>query len=201
MLIPLKFRQSQFFTDLVVANAQLLNLLVRYMNLFSGLEIHAVDDAVRVDVFTVGVRADQHLAALEISGKLPCCFVRCAKINVRTFREALHHVIKHHAAVFVVQQLRTQKFVECRFRLTADSADELLTIPDRLAHLRHIPHHAFHAVARLRSLFVIHEMDDCDLPAPPSCNSRRAVLILENSCTAESKLANCTLPIFASTVS
>ena len=171
------------------------------MYFFTGFKIDAVDDTVGMNVFTVGMRTDQHLVALEISGKLPCCFVRCARINVRTFREALHHVIEHHAALLVVQQLRTQKFVERRFRLTADSADELLTIPDRLAHLRHIPHHAFHAVARLRSLFVIHEMDDCDLPAPPSCNSRRAVLILENSCTAESKLANCTLPIFASTVS
>jgi len=201
LLIPLKFRQSQFFTDLVVANAQLLNLLVRYMNLFSGLEIHAVDDAVRVDVFTVGVRADQHLAALEISGKLPCCFVRCAKINVRTFREALHHVIKHHATVFVVQQLRTEEFIEHGFQLAANAADELLSIPEGFACLRHISHDTFHAAACLRAFLVVYEMDDCDLPAPPSCNSRRAVLILENSCTAESKLANCTLPIFASTVS
>ena len=107
MLIPLKFRQSQFFTDLVVANAQLLNLLVRYMNLFSGLEIHAVDDAVRVDVFTVGVRADQHLATFKISCQPPSCFVRRARVNVRTLRETLHHVVEHHAAVFVVQQLCT----------------------------------------------------------------------------------------------
>ena len=46
LLIPLKFGKSQFLANLVIANAQLLNLLVRYMNLFSGLEIHAVDDAV-----------------------------------------------------------------------------------------------------------------------------------------------------------
>ena len=132
---------------MVIADAQRLNLRIRHVNLFAGFKIDAVDDAVRVDVFAVGVSTDEDFAALEISGKSACCFVRCARINVRTFREALHHVIKHHAAVFVVQQLRTQKFVECRFRLTADSADELLTIPDRLAHLRHIPHHAFHAAA------------------------------------------------------
>ena len=101
----------------------------------------------------------------------------------------------------MVQQLRTQEFVERRFRLAADAADELLSIPERLIFLCHISHHAFHATARLRTLFVIHEMDDCDLTAPPSCNSRRAVLIFANSCTAESRLANCTLPIFASTVS
>ena len=69
LLIPLKFRQPQFFTDLVVANAQLLNLLVRHVYLLTRLKVHAVDDTVRVNVFTVNVRADQHLAALEISGQ------------------------------------------------------------------------------------------------------------------------------------
>ena len=132
MLIPLKFRQPQFFTDLVVANAQLLNLLVRYMNLFSGLEIHAVDDAVRVDVFTVGVRADQHLAALKISSKPAGRFVCCARVNICTLLETLYHVVEHHAAILVVQQFRTQEFVECGFRLTVNTADELLPIPERL---------------------------------------------------------------------
>ena len=98
-------------------------------------------------MLAVDMRTDQNLAALEISGEPACCFVRCARINVRTFREALHHVVEHHAAVLVVQKLRTQELIERRFRLAADAADELLTIPDRLAHLRHIPHHAFHAAA------------------------------------------------------
>ena len=201
LLVFLKFRQPQFLTDFVVADAQLLNLFVRHMHLPARLEVHTVDDAVRVDVFPVDMRADQYLAALEISGKLPCCFVRCARINVRTFREALHHVVEHHAAVFVVQQLRTQKFVERRFRLAADPADELLTVPKCLAELGNIAHDTFHAAARLRTLFIVHEMDDCDFATPPSCNFRRAVLILTNSCAAVSRLANCTLPIFASTVS
>ena len=152
-------------------------------------------------MLAVDVRADQHLAALEVSSQSACYFVRHARVDVCTFWKTLYHVVKHHAAVFMVQQLRTQEFVERRFRLAADPADELLTIPERLAHLRHIPHHAFHAAARLRTLFVIHEMDDCDFVAPPSCNSRRAVLILENSCAAESKLANWTFPMFASTAS
>ena len=154
-----------------------------------------------MNVFSVGMRTDQHLAALEISGKLPCCFVRCARINVRTFREALHHVIEHHAAVLVVQQLRTQKLIERCFRLTANAADELLSIPERLTEFGNIAHDTFHAAARLRAFFVVHEMDDCDFATPPSCISRRAVLILVNSRTAESRLANCTLPMFASTVS
>ena len=101
----------------------------------------------RLDVFAVGVGADENFAARKISGKLPRRFVGCAWVNVRAAWEALHHVVELDATVLVVQQLRTQKFVERRFRLTADSADELLTIPDRLAHLRHIPHHAFHAAA------------------------------------------------------
>ena len=190
MLIPLKFRQSQFFANLVVADAQLLNLFVCHMYFSTGFKIDAVDDTVRVNVFAVNVRADQHLTALEVSGKPACRFVRCARVDLRALRETLHHVIKHHATVLVVQQLRTQEFIECCFWLAANTADELLTVPERFIHLRHIPHHIFHAPARLRTLFVVHEMDDCDLTAPPSCISRRDVLILENSCTAESRFAN-----------
>ena len=201
MLIPLKFRQPQFFADLVIADAQLLNLFVCHVHLPTGFKVHTVDDTVRVNVFAVNVGADQHLAALEISGKLPCCFVRCARINVRTFWKALHHVIEHHAAVLVVQQLRTQEFVERRFRLAADPADELLTVPKCLAELGNIAHDTFHAAARLRTLFIVHEMDDCDFATPPSCNFRRTVLILANSCAAVSRLATCTLPMFASTAS
>ena len=135
MLISLEFRQPQFFTDLVVANAQRLNLLVRYMNLFSGLEIHAVDDAVRVDMLSVNMGTHQNFTTLEVSCQLPRRLMRCARVDGSTFRETLHHVIEHHAAVLVVQQLRTQKFVERRFRLTANTADELLTIPERFIYL------------------------------------------------------------------
>jgi len=201
LLISLEFRQPQFFADLVIANAQRLNLRIRHMYFFTGFKIDAVDDTVGVNVFAVNVRADQHLAALEVSGKLPRRFMGRARVDVCTFWKTLYHVVKHHAAVFMVQQLRTQEFVERRFRLATDPADELLTVPKRLAELGNIAHDTFHAAARLRAFFVIHEVDDCDFVTPPSCNSRRAVLILENSCTAESRLANCTLPMFASTVS
>ena len=201
MLISLEFRQSQFFTDLVVANAQLLNLFVCHMYFFSGFKIHAVDNTVRMNVFAVNVGADQHLAALEISGEPACRLMRCARVDISALRKALHHVVEHHAAIFVVQQLRTQKLVERRFWLTADAADELLSIPERFIHLRHIPHDTFHAPARLRAFFVVHEMDDCDFPRPSSCSSRRVTLIFANSCAAVSRLANCTLPMFASTAS
>ena len=190
LLISLEFRQPQFLANLVVANAQLLNLFVCHMYFFAGFKIDAVDDAVRVNVFAVNVRADQNFTAVEVSSKSVRCFVGCARVDGSAFRETLHHVVEHHAAVFLVQQLRTQKLIERCFRLTANAADELLSIPERLIFLCHISHHAFHAAARLRTLFVIHEMDDCDFVAPPSCNSRRAVLILANACTAEFRFAN-----------
>ena len=88
-----------------------------------------------MNVFAVNVRADQYLTALEVFCQPPCGFVRRARVNVCAFREALHHVIKHHAAILVVQQLCTEEFVERRFRLTADAADELLTVPERFIHL------------------------------------------------------------------
>ena len=59
------------------------------MYFFTGFKIDTVDDAVRVDVFAVGVGADEDFTALEIPGKLPRRFVRRARVNVRAFRKAL----------------------------------------------------------------------------------------------------------------
>ena len=100
-----------------------------------------------MNVFAVNVRADQNLTAVEVSSKSVRCFVCRARVDACALRETLHHVVEHHTAVFVVQQLRTQKLVERRFWLTADAADELLSIPERFIHLRHIPHDTFHAAA------------------------------------------------------
>ncbi len=86
-------------------------------------------------MFTVNVGADQHLATFKISCQPPSCFVRRARVNVSAFRKTLHHVVEHHAAVFMVQQLRTQKLIERCFRLTANAADELLSIPERFIYL------------------------------------------------------------------
>ena len=85
MLIPLKFGKSQFLANLVIANAQLLNLLVRHMHLPTGFKIDTIDDTVGMNVFTVGMRTDQHLTALKVSSKLSCCFVCCARVDVCTF--------------------------------------------------------------------------------------------------------------------
>ena len=48
---------------------------------------------------------------------------------------ALAAAVATYAAILVVQQLCTEEFVERRFRLTADAADELLTVPERFIHL------------------------------------------------------------------
>ena len=107
LLVFLEFWQPQFLTNLVVVNTQLLNLFVCYVHFFTGFKIDAVDDTVRVNVFAVDVRADQYLTALEVFCQPPCGFVRRARVNVCALREALHHVVKHHAAILVVQQLCT----------------------------------------------------------------------------------------------
>ena len=135
LLIPLKFGKSQFLANLVIANAQLLNLLVCHVHLPTGFKVHTVDDTVRMDVLSVNVCTHQNFTALEVSGKSASRLVCCARVDGSAFREALHHVVEHHAAVFVVQQFCTQELVECGFRLTADPADELLPIPERLAEL------------------------------------------------------------------
>ena len=46
LLIFLKFWQPQFLADLVIADAQLLNLFIRHMYFFAGFKIDTVDDAV-----------------------------------------------------------------------------------------------------------------------------------------------------------
>ncbi len=147
MLVSLEFRQSQFFTYLVVANTQFLNLLVRHVYLLTRLEVHTVDDAVRVDMLSVNMGTHQNFTALEVSCQLPRRLMRCARVDGNTFREALHHVVEHHAAILAVQQLRTEEFIERGFRLAANAADELLTIPEGFARLRHISHDTFHAAA------------------------------------------------------
>ena len=86
-------------------------------------------------MLSVNMGTHQNFTTLEVSCQLPRRLMRCARVDGSTFRETLHHVIEHHAAVLVVQQLRTQKFVERRFRLTANTADELLTIPERFIYL------------------------------------------------------------------
>lgn len=162
----LKNWQAHLLTDRIVAPHQLLQLLFRHVQLFAGLEADGVDDAVGVDVFSVYVGADQHLTAVEVFRQPPRGFVSLPGIDRRAFGETLHHVVEHHAAVLVVEQLGVQEIVVDALRLTVDAADERLALPCGFLFLHDVEHHAAHGGAGLRAPFVVHEMDDCDLTAP-----------------------------------
>ena len=70
-----KDRQAHLLTDHVIAPHQFLDLFFRHVQLFAGLEIDGVDDAVGVDVLPVYMGADQHLAAVEVFRQPPRGFV------------------------------------------------------------------------------------------------------------------------------
>ena len=65
-----KDRKTHLQTDLVVVPHQFLQLFLRHVQLFAGVEIDGVDDAVGVDVLPVYMGADQHLAAVKILRQL-----------------------------------------------------------------------------------------------------------------------------------
>ena len=125
----LKDRQPHLLTDHVIAPHQLLQLFLRHVQLFAGIEVDGVDDAVGVDMLSVDVGADQHLAAAEVLRQPPRGFVGLPGIDRRALRKALHHVVEHHAAVLVVKQFRVQEIVVDALRLAVDAADERLAFP------------------------------------------------------------------------
>ncbi len=172
----MKFRQPQFFTDLVVANAQLLNLLVRQCTCFRR-EVHAVADHAVECSRSVWVRPELRSPR---SIRRACELLRVLHKNSHLLENSVPCGKTSRRRLYG-QQLRTQEFVERRFRLTANTADELLSIPERLAELGNVAHHAFDAAACLCAFLVVHEMDDCDFPRPPSCIWRRVTLIFGNA--------------------
>ena len=141
-----KDRKTHLLTDHVIAPHQFLNLLFRHVQLFAGLEVDGVDDAVGVDVLPVNVGADQHLAAVEILRQPPCGFVGLSGINGFALRKALHHVEKHHAAVLVVEEFGVQEIVVDALGLAVDAADERPALPCGFLLLHDVEHHAAHGV-------------------------------------------------------
>ena len=71
----IKDKKTHFLTDCVVAPHQLLQLFLCHVQLFAGVEIDGVDDAVGVDMLPVYMGADQHLAAVEVFRQPPRGFV------------------------------------------------------------------------------------------------------------------------------
>lgn len=166
LLIRLEHRQAHFTTDLIVAAHQVLQLLLCHVEFLACLEVDGVDDAVGVDVVTVYMGADQHLATVEVFRQPTCGFVCLPWTDLFPFWEALHHVVEHHAAVLVVEQLRVEEVVVDTLHLTVDAADELLTLPHGFLLLHDVGHDAAHAAAGLCPLFVVHEMYDSDIASP-----------------------------------
>ena len=166
LLIRLEHRQTHFTAYLIVAAHQVLQLILCHVELFACLEVDGVDDAVGVDVVTVYMGADQHLTAGEVLRQPPCGFVCLPWIDLFPSWEALHHVVEHHAAVLVVEQLRVEEVVVDTLHLTVDAADELLSLPHGFPLLHDVGHDAAHAAAGLRPLFVVHEMYDGDTGSP-----------------------------------
>ena len=85
-----KDRQAHLLTDHVIAPHQLLQLFLCHVQLFTGLKVDRVDDAVGVDVFPVYMGADQHLAAVKVLRQPPRGFVGLLWIDRRALRKALH---------------------------------------------------------------------------------------------------------------
>ncbi len=166
LLIGLEHRQAHLAAYLIIAVHQVLQLFLCHVELFACLEVDGVDDAVGVDVVTVYMGADQHLASGEVFCQPPSGFMCLPWIDLFPSWEALHHVVEHHAAVFVVKQLRVEEVVIDTLHLTVDAADELLSLPHGFLLLHDVGHDAAHAAACLCPLFVVHEMYDSDTGSP-----------------------------------
>lgn len=162
LFIRLEHWQSQFTAYFIIVAHQVLQLFLCHVELFACLEVDRVDDAVGVDVVTVYMGTDQHLASGEVFRQPPSGFVCLPRVDLFPFWEALYHVVEHHAAVFVVEQLRVEEIVVDTLRLTVDAADELLPLPHGFLLLHDVGHNAAHAAAGLRPLFVVHKMYDSD---------------------------------------
>ena len=174
---------------------------VYHVQLFAGLKVDGVDDAVGVDVLAVYMGADQHLAAVKVLRQPPRGFVGLPGIDRRAFWEALHHVIEHHAAVLVVEQFRVQEIVVDALRLAIDAADERHAIPCGFLFLHDVKHHAAHGGAGLCAPLVVHKMYDGHTAHRPSMTARNAALTADSSPAAFSRAMTCTLPMLARTVS
>ena len=195
-----KDRKTHFLTDRVVAPHQFLDLFLRHVQLFAGFKVDGVDDAVGVDVLSVYMGADQHLAAVEVLRQPPRGFVGLSGIDGFALRKALHHVIEHHAAVFVVEELGVQEIIVDALRLTVDAADERRALPCGFLLLHDVEHHAAHGGAGLCAPLVVHKMYDGHTAHRPSMTDRSAALTSDNSCAALSRPMTCTLPMLARTV-
>ena len=184
--------QAHLLTDRIVAPHQLLQLFLRYVQLFAGLKVDGVDDAVGVDVLPVNMGADQHLTAVEILRQPPRGFVGLPGIDRRAFWKALYHVIEHHAIVLRVEELGVQEIIVDALGLTVDAADERPALPCGFLFLHDVEHHAAHGGAGLGAPLVVHKMYDGHTAHRPSMTDRSAALTSDSSPAAFSRPMTCT---------
>ena len=117
-----------------------------------------------------------------------------------SFWKALHHVVEHHAAVLVVEQLRVQEIVIDALHVAVDAADERRALPRGFLFLHDVEHHAAHGGAGLCAPLVVHKMYDGHTAHRPSMTDRSAALTSDSSPAAFSRPMTCTLPMLARTV-
>ena len=101
--IRYEHRERELHTHVIVALAQFLQLLFSDMQFLTGIKTDRVDDAVRVDVFTVCVRTHQNFMTTEILSQLLRRRMCNRRIDISALWEALHHVVEHRTVRFMVQ--------------------------------------------------------------------------------------------------
>ena len=138
-------------------------------------------------MLAVYMGADQHLTAVEVFRQPPCGFVSLSWIDGFALRKALYHVVEHHAAILVIEQLCIDEIIVDALRLAIDAADEWHAIPCGFLFLHDVKHHAAHGGAGLCAPFVVHKMYDGHTAHRPSMTDRSAALTSDSSCAALSR--------------
>ena len=164
--LRLEDRETELGTDRVIALAEFGQLRFADVELSAVLQADAVDDEVGMDVFPVGVGADQDFAALKILRQLQRGGVGGDGVYQFSCREGLDHVVEHPAVLFVVEEFGLEEVVIDALRPAVDSCDQLPVTPTCFLLPLDIPHGGSHSRTILPP-GIICEMDDGYLPRLP----------------------------------
>ena len=159
LLLRLEDGEGELRAQPVIELPQLLQLGSADVQLPAVIQTDAVDDQVGVYVIPVGVGADQNLTASKVICQLHGGGMGSDGIYRRPLREAVHQVVEHGAALFVVQQLGVEEVGVGALRPAIDAGDQLLSLPLGFLILHGVLHDGGHAGPAL-PLGVVSEMDD-----------------------------------------
>ena len=165
-LLRLENGQAELHAHLIVTLSQLCQLRLTDMQFLPILEADTVNEKMGVDMVTVYVRTDQHLAVLKMLRQLQRSGMSCARINIFTRREGLYHVVEQCAIILVIEQLGTEEIIIDALRAAVDTSHQLLTPPQRFGFLHGVLHDRRHAGTGLAP-GIIGKMNDryfCHLP-------------------------------------